>query len=110
MSYRIERPVDIQADRHIGLGELESCAAGQMLNVLAPASRQIVDADDSVAPGGQSVAQVRAEKARPAGNQDSHVSSCTLRTVQSAAAGAAATDRCPVPKHLIVQPASRQRC
>src|SRR5258705_9297239 len=105
MSHSVERPRDIQAARHIGLGELEAGAAGQMPDVLTPASRQIVDADDNVAPGSQSVAQMRAEKTRSPGNQDSHVSSFTPPSVGSAAAGPY-----PVPIRLIVQPASSQRC
>ncbi len=64
MSHSVERPRDIQAARHIGLGELEAGAAGQMLDVLTPASRQIVDADDNVAPG-QSERRTDASRENP---------------------------------------------
>src|SRR5215813_4922309 len=104
MSHGIERPADIQAPRHVGFGELEARPTGQMLDVLAPPSRQIVDADDSVAARSQSVAEVRPEEARTSGNQGSHISSCASRAIGPAAAGL-----WPAPMHLIVQPASRQR-
>jgi hypothetical protein len=68
MSHGIEWPAYVQATRHVGFGELEAGPTGQMLDVLAPPSRQIVDADDSVSARTQSVAQVRAEEARPSGN------------------------------------------
>jgi hypothetical protein len=62
MSDRTERPRQVRPLAHVRVGELESRPPAQVPDVLGPAGRQVIDADDGVAPGHEGIAQMRAEK------------------------------------------------
>ena len=65
---KVARHRDRRLD-HVMLDQLEAGVAVEMAEVLAAAGEEIVDADDARALGNQAVAQMRADKARPAGNE-----------------------------------------
>lgn len=72
MSYRVYWAAHISPCAYITLPELESFMVQQMLNILQSPSRQIVEADDSVAARDQGITQVGSKKTCAAGHYDSH--------------------------------------
>ena len=64
------------------LDQLEAGVAVEMAEVVAAAREEIVDADDARALGNQAVAQMRADKARPAGNERNLVSTATSKSLR----------------------------
>ena len=65
--------VDFQRLDDVGFDERVVRIAAQMGDVFRLAGDEIVDADDFMALAQEQVGQVRAEKARGAGNQNSHI-------------------------------------
>ncbi len=67
-----DRRVEPAAD-DVELDELEAVVAGELCDVLAATGRQIVDADHVVATLDEAIAQMRAEEAGAAGDEDASV-------------------------------------
>jgi hypothetical protein len=83
--------------------QLKALAADQVLDIALGAGEKVVDADDVGAGRIEPVAQVGAEKTRPAGYQDSllkmHVHPDDSRVVNRASPSRSATRRaCPDPR------------
>jgi hypothetical protein len=62
--------LDIERERHVVTHQLEPLGADEMSDVALGAGEEVVDADDIRAPLQQSLAQMRAEEAGPAGHQN----------------------------------------
>jgi hypothetical protein len=62
--------LDIERERHVVTQELEVRLADEMGDVALPAGEQIVGADDVVAARDESIAEVRAEEAGAAGDEN----------------------------------------
>src|SRR5262245_48772168 len=69
---RIERPLDKHIVGDIMLDIAEAIVARQVRDVVGMAGDQVVHRDDRMALGQEAVAQVGAEKASAAGDQDTH--------------------------------------
>lgn len=66
-----------QVVNHIAFDELEPAFRAEMLQIVRAARLEIVDADDVRAVGNQTIAQIRADKARSPGHQ--YLSSSLIR-------------------------------
>src|SRR5215470_15497131 len=107
MRDRAERSWDIEDADYVCSQEAELRAARQVRDVLSPSGREVIDAENLIAPGDQGVAQMRAEKPGAAGNEHPHVSSSWLCAGTATDGGKVSS--CAVPMHRTVQPAVRQR-
>ncbi len=68
MEHVVHRVVEVKRASNVVADELEALVADQVVDVLAAAGDQVVDADHAVALGQQPLAQVRAEEAGAAGH------------------------------------------
>jgi hypothetical protein len=64
------RSLDRERHRDVGFDEGEAAVVGQVGHIGPTPGREVVDADDLVAPGEQEVAEVGAEEARSAEDGD----------------------------------------
>jgi hypothetical protein len=66
---------DLQALAHVCTDKLESSFTDESFKVLHPSGRQVIDAENPVAPGNQCFTEVRAEESCPTRhNNQAHTS------------------------------------
>ena len=93
MQDRVERAVDEQEVRHVVVLELEVRVPQQRLDVLDPPGQQVVDRDHLAALVEQAAAEVRADEARPAGDQDPLQASIRAHAIFPSAASGESGER-----------------
>src|SRR4029077_12998817 len=66
MQDRIDRSIEVERLGYVVVDHLETAPPLEVLDVAGDAGNQVVDADDVVAIGQQTLAEVRSEESRPA--------------------------------------------